>query len=934
MALKFFAYKQYAAVSGYTGQERYVQIPREYEGLPVTEIRDEAFARNNTIECVFVPLTLQAIGANAFSDCGKLCFIGITPEEFIDDAPVFEEKPAPSHLPADVRTIAAGAFKGTSLKNIVLPADTLELGDSVFEGCGSLNTVSLPNCTRLTLGTRVFMDSGLTGFKAPKVRMDTLPEYTFANCSALTEVSMRINAVETRAFIGCEKLETLNVPKDLRHIGREAFDGCYSLKGVKIPKRRTTPKVKPLKEEELVQAEEAPAPAAGKPIAEKKSSLGNPLFVLQVNFRTNPNRALPSRLKGVWGKSDRAYHFSVHFPSAYCDIAFQVPHQQIVSIAPLIDHIIREGLTVSLLGIQEGDTYAVHELQPPPRSSGNDLSPAFFKMILGRLQQSVPTDVNPEDMLPPFALRTPDEYEAFLDICSDRIPAWVIQAYNKNKETMARRVGRFGEDESKHAQRAQELLLNIDWFPHVLNVPPSHEVRRILDEEFHGLDAVKDRIVEVVAQIRRSNKLPKWGILLSGPAGTGKTSIAKAVARIFHMPLIRMDLSALGDSPDEVSGSSRIYTNARPGMLLEHMFRVRSSTAVLLANEVDKAGDSKGGRNAADILLSILDKTGFYEKFLEETVPTDNLFCIGTCNDLEAISGPIRDRFLVIDIAAYTFDEKKAIFNNYVLPPILQRDNIPENTLLLEDDAVDLLVSEYTLEAGARDLEQYAERFVGNYSVYAEAQEDPNAPRVYTCQDIKDIFGPGKVLRRHLAATPGQINTAFYYNGLAHFFLVEASIFPGSGGFKVLGPIADLQKEYCEVAYWCARNTISSTVCDFGKHDVVIFVPQAIPDGADNFVGLACYAALCSKLMNVDLAINDTCFIGGCDMNGSLYFDENDLTPLLRAMKARGVSTVFAPMGTNRLVNPKATTDCNVAIVEAPDAPTLFSLAAAHSKRH
>lgn len=108
---------------------------------------------------------------------------------------------------------------------------------------------------------------------------------------------------------------------------------------------------------------------------------------------------------------------------------------------------------------------------------------------------------------------------------------------------------------------------------------------------------------------------------------------------------------------------------------------------------------------------------------------------------------------------------------------------------------------------------------------------------------------------------------------------------------------------------------------------MTIFIPQRIPEGSVNHVGLACYVAICSKLLNTNLALRDTCFIGGCDMNGSLYLGESNLTPLLRSMKTRGASSLYAPMGTNRLVDSKVNCDCNVTIIEGPDAKSLFSMA-------
>lgn len=245
------------------------------------------------------------------------------------------------------------------------------------------------------------------------------------------------------------------------------------------------------------------------------------------------------------------------------------------------------------------------------------------------------------------------------------------------------------------------------------------------------------------------------------------------------------------------------------------MFRIRSSTAVLLANEVDKASEGKGGRSAADILLTILDKTGFYENFLEEVIPTDNLFCIGTCNDLNKISKPLRDRFLVINIPAYTPAEKKVIFNDYVFPIAMEKSNIIEAQMGVDEEAVDLLVSEYAVEPGARDLEQYAERFVGDYCRHAD-DDQLRAKRTYTVEDVKEMFGPGRAVVSNFAINPGEVNGAFYHNGKAHFFLIEASVTPGSGKFEVLGPIGKLQEEYCKVAYWCVRNTTNASACDLG----------------------------------------------------------------------------------------------------------------------
>ena len=655
----------------------------------------------------------------------------------------------------------------------------------------------------------------------------------------------------------------------------------------------------------------------------------DPLFAMTTG---NPNwlaTKIPPIIKGTWSKGRTEYYFTVELPSALAGERFSITVKDHLNDAiPLLNYIMKHKAATIMQGEHHKGSYIVYGIHPVFADMlAADIPLPFFYEMVERIRKPIPKGLNLGSMLPPFAMCTEAEYETFLEVCKGRLPAWVINAYHKNKDTINRRSGGYNDDEKKHARRAQELLMNIDWLPHTMNVPSSSEARRILNESFYGLDEVKDRVEEIVAQIRRTGVMPKWGILLHGPAGTGKTSVAKAIAKMLQMAIIQMDMSSLGDDPDEVSGSSRIYNNARPGMLLENMYQIRTSTAVLLANEIDKAGGGRHSRAASDILLTILDKTGFYENFLEEIIPTDNLFCIGTCNDLSKVSKPLQDRFLIIDIPGYTPPEKKVIFSDYIFPLAKKKANIAANQMMLEEDALELLTSEYAMEPGARDLEQYAERFIGDYCRHVDDCNHSRSIRVYTSQDVRELFGPGKAVVRSFAINPGEVNAAFYHEGSAHFFLMEASIMPGNGKFEVLGPVSKMQAEYCKVAYQCVRNTTNTAACDLSKLDVTVFIPQPLPDGSRNHVGLACYAAICSKIMNRNLALKQTAFIGGCDLNGSLYFDENDLTALLRAMKAHGISTLYAPMGTSRLIDAKVNCECGVTVIEGPDATTLFSLA-------
>lgn len=237
MALEIFAYKRYASVAKYRGKRRYVVLPHTYKGVPVTEIREGVF-RGTEVEGVLIPTNLQMIGASAFQDCRNLRYIGFYtnaafPEQFRtpDELDKFLDKklPALCAMPPGLRTIEANAFRGTLLQNMRFLSDICELGDSAFEDCSALDTVELPHCDTLALGKRVFANSGIRHFRAPRARIDTMPEYSFANCIKLIYVDIHINAVSQRSFYQCRNLTALNLPRHLRSIGSEAFTGCEKL---------------------------------------------------------------------------------------------------------------------------------------------------------------------------------------------------------------------------------------------------------------------------------------------------------------------------------------------------------------------------------------------------------------------------------------------------------------------------------------------------------------------------------------------------------------------------------------------------------------------------------------------------------------------------------------------------------------------------------
>lgn len=375
-------------------------------------------------------------------------------------------------------------------------------------------------------------------------------------------------------------------------------------------------------------------------------------------------------------------------------------------------------IKVRLSGANTPDGYAVYKIREIAFGGGTKLSAedGFLQFMIERLlASSAPADETEEDEQE----ETGDEMkltslQSITDFmtCAGRTMPDNIRLWARRNLAVAR-SHEVSPEERRHAQRALSIMMNIQWKSNFFESIDPQEARRILDEELYGLERVKQRIMETIIQINRTHTLPAYGLLLVGPAGTGKSQIAYAVARILKLPWTTLDMSSIND-PEQLTGSSRIYANAKPGIIMEAFSMAGESNLVFIINELDKAASGKGNGNPADVLLTLLDNLGFTDNYMECMIPTVGVYPIATANDKEQISAPLMSRFAVIDIPDYTAEEKKIIFSKFALPKVLKRMSMREEECIVSREALDTVIETCAGTTGIRDLEQAAEHIAAN----------------------------------------------------------------------------------------------------------------------------------------------------------------------------------------------------------------------------
>ena len=387
------------------------------------------------------------------------------------------------------------------------------------------------------------------------------------------------------------------------------------------------------------------------------------------------------------------------------------------------------------------------------------------------------------------------------------------------REQADKELGRF-ERMGEQSPESQMIRSYLDW---LLAVPwgvTSDEVldpihtRQVLDSDHEGLEDVKDRIVEyiAVAKLRKERGIEadkRAGAILTliGPPGTGKTSIGESVAKALNREFVRMSLGGVRDEA-EIRGHRRTYIGALPGRLVRALRDAKTMNPVILLDEVDKVGaDWRGDPSAA--LLEVLDpaqNSTFRDHYLDVEVDLSQVFFLATANIAETIPGPLLDRMEVIRFDGYTTDEKVAIARGYLWPRQRERAGLREDEVSVSDPVLETVISEYTREAGVRQLERELGSILRKTAT--RIVSDVVTPPVdVDLEGVRDALGRQKFWREaaERTAVPG-VATGLAVNVTGGDVLfVEATSVPGEG-LVLTGQLGDVMKESAQIALSALRS--------------------------------------------------------------------------------------------------------------------------------
>ncbi|MEY8336861.1 endopeptidase La [Lachnospiraceae bacterium 62-35] len=445
-----------------------------------------------------------------------------------------------------------------------------------------------------------------------------------------------------------------------------------------------------------------------------------------------------------------------------------------------------------------------------------------------------------------------------------------LMADKETKDKIQKEINRFktmpgGSQEANVLRNYIETLLDMPWNKASRDNHNLKHAEKILNEDHYGLEKVKERILEYLAVRSLTKKQNSTILCLVGPPGTGKTSIARSVARAMNKKYVRISLGGIRDEA-EIRGHRKTYVGAMPGRIVEGLKQAGVGNPLMLLDEIDKVSkDYKGDTSSA--LLEVLDgeqNVKFHDHYVETPVNLSQVLFIATANTTTTIPGPLLDRMEVIEVSSYTENEKFHIAKDYLTAKQLERNGLKEGQVIFEDEALEKIIHNYTREAGVRNLE----RRIGDICRKAarEVVEDKKKKKVIrvTKDDLETYLGKEKVSFEDANEEDevGIVRGLAWTSVGGDTLQIEVNIMPGEGELSLTGQMGDVMKESAQAALSYVRSVAGTYGLSeeyFEKHDVHIHIPEgAVPkDGpsAGITMATAMFSAVTGKKVSAKTAM-------------------------------------------------------------------------------